>query len=209
MKQGLFVILTGCTGAGKKTVRRILVRDNPSLCFIPPYTTRPPKKKEKPGKDAIFLRQEEFRKRKEEGLFLYTYEEGNYSFGIEKEKTLAALKEGKTLVIDVPHPAAKELMQLYSGRYTRTIDVVIPTDDLVEKRVKRGLHGLSPYQTHKAVRDAIKDNNDKDDYDVLLNNYDLKRTVKRCSQSIDGRLSYIQAYESGNELPKDYVIKRP
>ena len=57
--------------------------------------------------------------------------------------------------------------------------------------------------------EACEDNKDTADYDVLLNNYDLKRTIKRCSQAIQGRVSYIEAIEEGKEPPAGYIIKRP
>ena len=51
MKQGLLVILTGCSGAGKKTIRRRLVLENNAMIYCPLYTTRLPKKKERQGVD--------------------------------------------------------------------------------------------------------------------------------------------------------------
>ena len=49
MKQGLLVILTGCSGAGKKTIRRRLALENNAMIYCPLYTTRLPKKKERQG----------------------------------------------------------------------------------------------------------------------------------------------------------------
>ncbi len=209
MKQGMLVIITGCSGAGKKTVRRRLREDNPDLTYYPLYTTRLPKKKEQPGKDFCFISEAEFLDKEKEGDFLFSYKEGKLCYGIDKKATEKALSEGKVLLVDLSHPAAKELRKLYKGRYTLTIDIVIPAEDVLESRVRRGLHGLSPYQIHKAVREASADNKDTADYDVVLNNYELKRTVKRCNQAIQGRLNYINTVEEGKEPPATYIIKRP
>ena len=209
MKQGLFVILTGCSGAGKKTVRRRLTLQDSSLTYCPLYTTRLPKKKERQGIDFNFISEDMFSSYEQQGKFLLSFKEDNANYGIDKEATGEALKEGKIVLIDVSHPISKELRKIFKGRYTRTVDIVIPSDEAVEQRIKHGLHGLSPYQIHKAVITTCEDNKDTADYDVLLNNYDLKRTIKRCSQAIKGRLAYIEAIEEGKEPPAGYTIKRP
>lgn len=209
MKQGLLVILTGCSGAGKKTIRRRLALENNAMIYCPLYTTRLPKKKERQGIDYNFVTADGFASYAQQGKFLFSFQEDNANYGIDKEATEKALQEGKIVLIDVSHPIAKELRNTYKGMYTLTIDIVIPGDEAVEKRVKHGLHGLSPYQVHKAIMEACEDNKDTADYDVLLNNYDLKRTIKRCSQAIQGRVSYIEAIEEGKEPPAGYIIKRP
>ncbi len=206
MKQGLLIIITGSIGAGKKTVRRVVAETNPRLTYLPVFTNRMPRRKEISGAEFRFLRQNEFQKAKEQGTFLFTFQDQGCEYGLDKEATEKALKEGKKVILERPHSAAKELRKMFPGRYTRTIDIHIPAERL-SSRVKKNLRRAPLYQVKKVLSLAKQDNNDTEDFDVVLNNYELKRTAKRCNQSIEKRLEYIKAVEEGKDIPSDYVIK--
>jgi guanylate kinase len=68
-KKGLLLVLSGPSGAGKGTVCRALLKDQPSLRLSVSATTRPPRQGEVDGVDYFFLDNEVFQNLIKEGSF--------------------------------------------------------------------------------------------------------------------------------------------
>ncbi|MCL6615029.1 MAG: guanylate kinase [Firmicutes bacterium] len=59
-RQGLLVVVSGCSGAGKNSVLRELMANHPGLVYSVSATTRPPRPGEVHGRDYFFFTEEEF-----------------------------------------------------------------------------------------------------------------------------------------------------
>ena len=68
-KQGLFIILSSPSGAGKTTLARKLIKNNKNIELSISYTTRKKRSLEKNNKDYKFISEEEFNKLKKKKIF--------------------------------------------------------------------------------------------------------------------------------------------
>ena len=68
-KQGLFIILSSPSGAGKTTLAKKLLKNNKKIELSISYTTRKKRPLEKNNKDYNFVSEEEFEKLKKKKIF--------------------------------------------------------------------------------------------------------------------------------------------
>ena len=67
-KQGLFIILSSPSGAGKTTLAKKLIKNNINIELSISYTTRKKRSLEKNNKDYKFISEEEFNKLKKKNI---------------------------------------------------------------------------------------------------------------------------------------------
>lgn len=86
-KQGVLIVISGFSGAGKGTVVHQLMSDSGCRLSIS-ATTRAPRTGEEEGREYFFLTKEEFQKRIEEGRFLEWAEFCGNFYGTPKDFVL-------------------------------------------------------------------------------------------------------------------------
>jgi guanylate kinase len=103
MPKGFVYILSAPSGTGKTTVGNLLLKEVPFLKRVITATTRLPRPGERDGVDYIFLKEEEFKKKIEEGYFLEWARVYRYYYGTPKETVERLISEGfdALLIIDV------------------------------------------------------------------------------------------------------------
>ena len=89
---GLLIVMSGFSGAGKGTLMKRLMADYDDFAFSVSMTTRAPRQGEVDGKDYFFVTKEEFEKAiEEDGFVEYAQYVGNY-YGTPKAYVLEQLK---------------------------------------------------------------------------------------------------------------------
>lgn len=100
---GLLVVVSGPSGAGKDTICNKVVEDSDNVWLSVSMTSRNPRKGEIEGKNYFFVTEREFKERIKNGKLLeYTNYNGNY-YGTPKDKLEDYLNNGidVILVIDI------------------------------------------------------------------------------------------------------------
>lgn len=209
MKQGMLIILSGPSGVGKGTIRKIVLNEKLlDVAFCISDTTRMRRIKEKKGKEYNFISKEEFEERIKQGYYLeYVEYCGNY-YGTPKGFIEENLKKGVNVLLEIEAQGAKRVMEQYAGMYTLSIFLMPPSIEELERRI-RLRHSEDDASLEKRLNKAREEMSMKDNYDVVLTNYTLKKTAKRFATSVENRMNYINAFEEGRELPRGYRIKRP
>jgi guanylate kinase len=101
MEEGLLVVISGPSGAGKGTICMQLLMEMSFLKVSVSATTRKPREGEKDGIDYFFIEEEEFLKRVKNNEFLeYAKVYGNY-YGTPKEEVFKQLKAGKDIILEI------------------------------------------------------------------------------------------------------------
>ena len=100
-KQGLLIIISAPSGAGKGSVIEQLLKKDSNLWLSISATSRPMRSNDEEGKTYYFLTREEFEKRIAKDYFLeYATYAGNY-YGTPKEHIQEQLNNGKEVILEI------------------------------------------------------------------------------------------------------------
>ena len=107
-KEGIIVILSSPSGAGKTTlVKKISSRKNYKISIS--HTTRKPRINERNGRDYFFVKNNEFKKLIKNKKFLeYAMVFNNY-YGSLKETVIDKLKKGENVIFDIDWQGTKKI----------------------------------------------------------------------------------------------------
>ncbi len=103
MKNGLFVVVSGPSGAGKTTVVERLLAEVPRTARLVTTTSRSPRPGEVDGRDYHFVTREEFVARRERGEFLEWAETYGNLYGSSRPEVdrLRSLNRAVFAVVDI------------------------------------------------------------------------------------------------------------
>ena len=128
-------ILSSPSGAGKTTVSRMLLRQDPRLRMSVSATTRAPRPGEVDGRDYHFVDQQQFDRMAEGGEFLeWAHVFGN-SYGTPKAEVKAGIKEGKDYLFDIDWQGTQQLYQKMQADVVRVF-LLPPSIDELRRRLK-------------------------------------------------------------------------
>ena len=108
-RRGLMLVLSSPSGAGKTTISRRLLADNPGMALSISVTTRPMRPGEEDGRDYYFVTEEEYRLLVEHNQLLeHAMVFGNY-YGTPKAPVEAALSAGRDILFDIDWQGADQI----------------------------------------------------------------------------------------------------
>ena len=148
------IIITAPSGAGKTSVTKYLLSNNPQLSFSVSATTRKPRSNEVDGQDYYFLTEEEFHKKIQADGFIeweMVYE-GKY-YGTLKSELERIWKENKIPLLDIDVKGAIRVHERFADSCL-TIFIEPPSVEELKKRLEaRGTESMESIQTrlNKAV----------------------------------------------------------
>lgn len=138
MGKGLLIILSGPSGVGKGTLRKHIMRDHSLRLFYSiSMTTRPPRAKEKDGKDYYFVDEATFQKNIDEGNFLEWAEFVGYRYGTPKDKVEQMRNEGKNVFLEIEVNGASQVLNAVHDDGVVPIFLLPPSIEALEKRIRR------------------------------------------------------------------------
>ena len=113
MDEGLLVVISGPSGAGKGTICRQLLMEMGYLKVSVSATTRKPRQGEEEGISYYFIDEKEFINRVENGEFLeHAKVYGNY-YGTPKEEVFKQLKAGNDIILEIDIQGALQVKKNY------------------------------------------------------------------------------------------------
>lgn len=189
-QKGLLIVLSGPSGVGKGTIRKLLFKDKSlNLAFSISMTTRNPRKKEQDGVDYFFVSKDEFEnKLKENGLLEYVYFVGNY-YGTPRDYVEKLREEGKNVFLEIEVEGAKQVMEKCQDSSLISIFLMPPSLEELERRI-RGRKSETEEVIKERLAKARREINLKDNYQYVVLNENLykakneiARIIKRNMQS--------------------------
>lgn len=132
----MLLVISAPSGAGKTTIVKKILENNPDLKFSVSATTRPMRANEIDGKDYCFLSKEEFEK-KIENNELIEYEKlyNNNYYGTLKEVIDDSLLNNENIIFDIDVNGGLNIKKIYSD-YAVTVFIMPPNLDTLINRLK-------------------------------------------------------------------------
>ncbi|MBP9791760.1 MAG: guanylate kinase [Rickettsiales bacterium] len=168
-RQGLMLILSSPSGAGKTTLARKLLDSDPMISLSVSVTTRHKRIGEVEGKDYFFVSQSEYDDMLKNNMLLEGANVfGNY-YGSPKKQAFDILNNGHDVLYDVNWEGAVSLMK-NARQNTASIFILPPSMEVLEQRI-RGRAQDSEAEIKKRLKEAEFEISKHHLYDyVMVNN---------------------------------------
>lgn len=176
MSQGLFIVVSAPSGAGKSSICQGLMQAYPEIEFSVSYTSRSPRPNEVNGKDYYFISRNEFQKRINQGEFIEWVENYGHLYGSSRKYMEAFIQDGGDLLLDIEPRGAKKIKQEFKGGIY--VFVIPPSrSELLKRLEKRGHETKDVIQ--KRFEQAESELKEISWYDYVIFNKDLKIAINQ------------------------------
>ena len=175
--EGIIVILSSPSGAGKTTlVKEISKRNNFQISIS--HTTRKPRSNETEGKDYYFVSDSEFKNLINEDKFLeYAKVFQNY-YGSSKDVVFKKLNNAENVIFDIDWQGTKQIKSQKLNYKIVTIFILPPSRDELYKRLlnrDRNDEKIAKERMTQFNKDVLH----WKDYDFVVINDDLENCYKK------------------------------
>ena len=175
MSKGNIIVLSGCSGVGKTTVRKRAMAARDDLFFSVSVTTRDSREGEVDGVDYDFITQEKFDEMERNGEFAECDNHYLKSYGTPLKQLLEKLEKGNAL-LDIDPNGAMQIKAKYPDALLIFIEP--PSMEELENRL-RSRKDTDEKQIQKRLERAHYELSRAPEYDYRVVNDNLNRCVAR------------------------------
>ena len=176
-KEGIIVILSSPSGAGKTTlVKKISTEKNYSISIS--HTTRKPRSYEIDGNHYFFVSNSEFLQLIQNEKFLEYAKVFNNYYGSSKKNVIENLKAGKNVIFDIDWQGTRQIRNKKLNFKLFTIYILPPSKkELINRLIKREKKNMKTVK--KRMKEFKKDLSKWKEYDYVVINDDLKKCYQK------------------------------
>ena len=194
-KEGVMIVLSSPSGAGKTTLVKLLSKRNGYVTSIS-HTTRKPRSNEVNGKDYFFVDETEFMKMINKDEFLEYAKVFNNFYGTTKSNVISHLDNGKNVIFDIDWQGTDQIIKKKLKYKLITFFILPPSKDILYERLS------NRDMKDKLIAEERMKQFDKDvlhwqRYDYVIINKDLEKCYQEILKLINSEI---------NTLPIEYNI---
>ena len=183
MNEGIMVILSSPSGAGKTTLVKLLSKRKGFITSVS-YTTRKPRSDEIDGKDYHFVNNEKFDKMINDKEFLEYAKVFDNFYGTTKSNILKELSNGNNVIFDIDWQGTNQIISQKLKNKLLTFFILPPSREELFKRLS------NRDMKDKLIAEERMKQFDVDvlhwkEYDYVIVNNDLEICYEKISEYID------------------------
>ena len=180
-QQGILVVVSGFSGAGKGTLMKELLKRYDNYALSVSATTRQPREGEKDGEDYFFVNREYFQQMIEEGRLVEYAQYVNHYYGTPRDYVENKMAEGKDVILEIEIQGALKVKKRFPDALL--IFVTPPSAGELRRRlVGRGTETIEVINAR--LRRAAEEASGMEAYDYLLINDEIDACVEQMHQLI-------------------------
>ena len=170
------LVLSSPSGAGKSTISRALLDQNPDLTMSVSATTRPMRPGEVEGRDYYFINQEKFDEMVAAKEFLEHATVFGNSYGTPRLPVMDALKDGLDVLFDVDWQGTQ---QIRGNALEDLVSIFIlpPSIEELERRLRTRAQDTEEVVQSRMAK-ATSEMSHWAEYDYVIINEDIQRSVR-------------------------------
>jgi guanylate kinase len=172
-RRGLMYVLSSPSGAGKTTLSRKLLQNDPWIHLSVSVTTRPKRPGERDGRDYHFIERKKFFEMKARGDLLEWARVFGKFYGTPRKPVEAALASGRDVLFDIDWQGTQQLRERARSDLV-SVFLLPPSISELEKRLhSRGRDAKSVIQ--ERMSEASEEMSHWAEYDYIVINQKLER----------------------------------
>ena len=197
-KDGIVVVLSSPSGAGKTTLVKKIAQENNFKISIS-YTTRKSRTNEANGKDYFFISEEEFKsliKNKEFLEYAKVFE--NY-YGSSKSQVFENLNKGENVIFDIDWQGTEQIKKQKLNYKLITFFILPPSKSELFNRLKN-----RDMKDKNIVKERMKQFNEDikqwENYDFVVINDDLEKCYNEIIRFINEKINNLESNYNKNNI---------
>jgi guanylate kinase len=198
LTDGIMVILSSPSGAGKTTLVKLLSeRDNFNISIS--HTTRKPREKEVPNRDYFFVDKNEFESLIKDEEFLEYAKVFNNLYGTTRSPVINKLNDGKNVIFDIDWQGADQIKNKRLRYKLITFFLLPPSKEVLFNRLS------NRDMKDKVIVDQRMKEFERDvlhwiNYDYVVINDELEKCYEKIKSLISAEIN-----NGPKEYDKDYI----
>ena len=186
--EGIIVILSSPSGAGKTTLVNKISRENNFQISVS-HTTRKPRSNEVDGKDYFFVSESKFKKLIDSDKFLEYAKVFNHYYGSSKDIIFHKLNRGQNVIFDIDWQGAQQIKKKKLSYKIVTIFILPPSKkELYNRLLNRDKN--NERIAMERMKQFNKDVLHWKDYDVVVINDDLDKCYKKILKILNNKKTF-------------------
>ena len=174
-RRGLMLVLSSPSGAGKTSISRQLLENEPELTLSVSATTRKRRPGETDGKDYHFTDAETFQIQINQNAFLEYAKVFDHYYGTPRALVEDKLKNGRDVLFDIDWQGTQQLSELMPEDLVK-IFILPPSVSELEKRLLNRAQDTADVVAGRMAK-AADEMSHYPEYDYIIVNYDLAESV--------------------------------
>jgi len=199
-KDGVMIILSSPSGAGKTTLVKLLSKLNNFEISIS-HTTREPRPNEKANEDYYFINESEFKRLIKNQEFLEYAKVFNNYYGTSRTPVINKLSQGKNVLFDIDWQGADQIKNKQLDYKLITFFILPPSKEVLYQRL------TSRDMKDKLIADERMKQFSRDvlhwiNYNYVVINDDLTKCYNRINNLIEAEIN-----NGSKDYDEDFVRK--
>ena len=199
-KDGIMVILSSPSGAGKTTLVKLLSQ-NKDFNISVSHTTRKPRTNEIADKDYYFINHEKFETLIKNEEFLEYAKVFNHLYGTTRTPVIEKLEKSENVIFDIDWQGADQIKNKKLNYKLITFFILPPSKEVLFERLSNR-HTHDKLIVEERMKEFTRDVLHWINYDYVIINDNLEECYSKISNLIDAEVN-----NGSKDYDKEYIRK--